>query len=101
MTVKLRYKKPSEDVSQLREFPVVDRGQDFGHASDDLKLASAIAGFGMLLRDSPHKGSLTYAGVQEIGQSILGRDRSGYRREFVELVRKAKDLTTGPPATAK
>ncbi|MHB1560704.1 MAG: vWA domain-containing protein, partial [Isosphaeraceae bacterium] len=93
MTVKLRYKKPSESTSQLREFPVVDRGQDFGHASDDLKLASAIAGFGMLLRDSPYRGSLTYAGVLEIGQSILAGDRSGYRQEFVDLVRRARGLS--------
>lgn len=93
MTVKLRYKKPSENTSQLREFPVVDRGQDFGHASDDLKLASAIAGFGMLLRDSPYRGSLTYAGVLEIGQSILAGDRSGYRQEFVDLVRRARGLS--------
>ena len=56
MTVKLRYKKPSEDVSQELKFPAVDTGTDFGHASDDLKLASAIAGFGMLLRGSPYKG---------------------------------------------
>jgi Ca-activated chloride channel family protein len=93
MTVKLRYKKPDEDVSRLREFPIVDRGTDFGHASDDLKFAAAVAGFGMLLRDSPYKGSLTYAGVLEIAQPTLARDRAGYRKEFVELVRKAQALT--------
>ena len=47
----------------------------------------------MLLRDSPYKGSLTYAGVLEIAQPTLARDRAGYRKEFLELVRKAQDLT--------
>jgi Ca-activated chloride channel homolog len=92
MTVRLRYKKPIEDVSHLLEFPVLDKGTDFGRASDDLKLASAVAGFGMLLRDSPYKGSLTYAGVLEIAQPTLARDRAGYRKEFVELVQKAQRL---------
>jgi Ca-activated chloride channel family protein len=94
MTVKLRYKKPSEDTSHLLELPAIDNGTDFGHASDDLKLASAVAGFGMLLRGSPYKGSLTYAGVLEITQPIVRRDRAGYRKEFLELVRKAQLLSS-------
>ncbi len=99
MTVRLRYKKPNDDTSPPRElaFRTYDReATDFGHASDDLKLASAVAGFGMLLRDSPYKGSLTYAGVLEIAQPIAGRDPGGYRKEFVELVRKAQMLSSPP-----
>ena len=72
---------------------MIDRNLDFGHASDDLKFAAAVAGFGMLLRNSPYKGSLTYAGVLEIAQPSLANDPSGYRREFVELVRKAQALS--------
>ena len=44
----------------------IDQGLDFGQASDDLKFAAAVAGFGMLLRDSTYKGTLTFAGVLEI-----------------------------------
>jgi Ca-activated chloride channel family protein len=102
MTVKLRYKKPNEDVSHLLEFPGLDKGMDIGHASDDLKLAAAVAGFGMLLRDSPYKGTLTYAGVLEISLPTLSRDRAGYRKEFVELVRTAQALVAqrGQPLAA-
>jgi Ca-activated chloride channel family protein len=96
MTVKLRYKKPAEDVSRLLEFPGLDQGIDLGHASDDLKFAAAVAGFGMLLRDSPYKGSLTYAGVLEIAQPTLARDRAGYRKEFLEMVRRAQALAARP-----
>ena len=95
--VKLRYKKPSEETSRLIEHKVIDQDLDFGHASDDLKFAAAVAGFGMLLRDSPYKGTLTYDGVLEIAQPTLANDPSGYRREVVELVRKARALSASPP----
>jgi Ca-activated chloride channel family protein len=92
LTVKLRYKKPNEETSQGLERKVIDQGLDFGHASGDLKFAAAVAGFGMLLRDSPYKGSLTYPGLLEIAQPALAEDPSGYRKEFVDLVQKARAL---------
>ena len=72
---------------------MVDDGRSFAEASDDLKFAAAVAGFGMLLRDSADKGSLTYAGVLEIAESTLANDPSGYRREFVAAVRQAHALS--------
>ena len=93
MIVNLRYKKPSEETSRLIEHRVIDQNLDFGHATDDLKFAAAVAGFGMLLRESPYKGSLTYDGVLEIAQASLKSDPSSYRREFVDLVGKGKALS--------
>jgi Ca-activated chloride channel family protein len=92
LTVKLRYKRPDGDTSRLIQIGVVDPGKSFGEASDDLKFACAVAGFGMLLRDSPDKGSLTYAGVLEIAEPAAAHDPSGYRREFLAAVRQAKSL---------
>ena len=57
LMVKLRYKKPDGDISSLIERGVVDQGLDYSQASTDLKFASAVAGFGMLLRNSPSIGS--------------------------------------------
>ena len=62
-TVKLRYKKPDEAKGRQVDQPAIDTGIDFAHASDDLKFASAVAGFGMMLRGSPYKGTLSYAGL--------------------------------------
>ena len=90
--VNLRYKKPNEDQSVPLVYPVVDEGLDFGRASGDLKFAAAVAGFGMLLRDSRYKGTITFEGVLEIGGQTLSDDRSGYRKEFVGLVRKAQEI---------
>jgi Ca-activated chloride channel homolog len=92
-TVKIRYKRADGDTSRRLEYGVVDDGRSFAQASDDLKFASAVAGFGMLLRDSADKGSLTYPGVLEIAESTLSKDSSGYRQEFVAAVRQAQALT--------
>ncbi|MCC6494451.1 MAG: DUF3520 domain-containing protein, partial [Pirellulales bacterium] len=93
LTLKIRYKAPDGDASTKLEFPVTDGGQDFAGASEDFKFASAVASFGMLLRGSQYKGNATYAAVQEIAQSALGRDGRGYRQEFVKLVERAKELS--------
>jgi Ca-activated chloride channel homolog len=91
-TVKMRYKPPAGDTSQRLDCGVVDKGERLSEASDDFKFACAVAGFGMLLRDSAHKGTLTYPGLLEIAEATLAADPSGYRQEFVALVRRAKGL---------
>jgi Ca-activated chloride channel family protein len=92
-TVKLRYKRPDGDTSRRLEYGVVDKGRSLGQASDDFKFACAVAGFGMLLRDSADKGSLTYPGVLEIAEATLAKDSSGYRQEFVAAVQRARALS--------
>jgi Ca-activated chloride channel family protein len=88
-TVYLRYKQPDGDAATEFGRGVVDDGHDFGRASTDLKFASSVAGFGMLLRGSPYKGSLTYPAVLEIASSALGSDPNGDRKGFLELIRQA------------
>ena len=92
-TVKIRYKRPDGQNSQLIEQGVVDDNKDLAQASEDFRFAASVAGFGMLLRGSPHKGTLTYAGLLELTEPLVARDRQGYRREFAELVKKAKSLS--------
>ncbi len=91
-TVKLRYKDPAGSESKLLEHPVQDRGVGYEKASDDFRFAASVAAFGMLLRDSPYKGSTTWAAVLELAEDALGADKHGYRREFLELARLAKSL---------
>jgi Ca-activated chloride channel family protein len=92
LTVFLRYKAPDGDTSKLLERALTDAGLDVSRSSDDFKFASAVASFGMILRGSPHKGSATLDTTLELARSGLGPDPSGYRKEFVELVEKAKQL---------
>ncbi|MBI2194758.1 MAG: VWA domain-containing protein [Planctomycetes bacterium] len=93
MTVKLRYKQPDGDTSKLLEFPVTDGGLSYLQASGDFKFAASVAAFGMILRDSPHKGTSTLDAVLELADEGKGSDREGYRAEFIELVKKAKAIS--------
>ena len=95
MTVKLRYKKPEGDKSQLIERAFVDTGAKFASASTDLKFAAAVAEFGMMLRDSQYKGNGTMGAVLEWAQEGKGADANGYRAGFIELVRKTQSLIKG------
>jgi Ca-activated chloride channel family protein len=96
MMVKLRYKMPDQDNSQLMEHVVYDSGATFDQADPEFKFAAAVAGFGMLLRDSEHRGDWTYDSVMNVAQSSVGSDPHGFRKEFVELVSIAQ-LLGGTP----
>lgn len=93
-TLKIRYKQPDGDDSKLLTFPAKDTGGDFDAASPDFKFASAVAAFGMLLRESQYKGNADYRDVIDWAESGFGKDESGYRKEFVQLVREAKRIAS-------
>jgi Ca-activated chloride channel family protein len=95
LTVKLRYKKPDADKSELLEQALIDQGTGFANAPADLKFAAAVAEFGMILRDSEFKGNGTLGSVLEWAQEGKGNDANGYRSGFIELVRKAQALKKG------
>ncbi len=95
MTLKLRYKQPDGDKSQLLEYPVKDPGQPYARATGDFKFASAVALFGMLLRDSSYRGTASFAAALELAQEGRGSDAEGYRAEFIELISAAKALRPG------
>lgn len=95
LNLKLRYKQPDGEKSRLIEQPVKDADHEFAQAGADLKFAAAVAGYGMLLRDSPHKGDLTWEKVLRLAEQGLGEDKEGYRAEFVDLARTAQKLSGG------
>jgi Ca-activated chloride channel family protein len=92
LTLRLRYKAPAADASEEVSFPVTDPQKSLEDASGDFKFAAAVAGFGMLLRDSQHKGAATYDLVVELAQAGKGEDPSWYRGEFIQLVKTAQAL---------
>jgi Ca-activated chloride channel family protein len=92
LTVKLRYKKPDENKSELIERAVTDTNATFESAPVDLKFAAAVAEFGMILRDSEYKGNGTLNAVIEWADQSKGKDPNGYRAGFIELVRRAQTL---------
>ncbi|NPV02542.1 MAG: VWA domain-containing protein [Brevinematales bacterium] len=91
--IKFRYKKPNSDTSKLIVSPMYDKSIMWKDASQNLKWASAVAEWGMLLRDSKFKGEATYAHVLETAKAAIGKDEFGYRKEFIQLVELSKGLS--------
>ena len=92
LTVKLRYKEPDSDQSKLITTGVLDRNSSIENASENMKFASAVAGFGMLLRESRYKGSANFENIYALAANSRGNDLKNYRGEFVQLVEKARSL---------
>lgn len=92
MTVKLRYKEPESDLSKLIEVPTKDEGKTLTASSEEYKFSAAVAGFGLLLRDSSYKGSLSWETVRRLALDGKGADKQGYRGEFLQLIDKARGL---------
>jgi Ca-activated chloride channel family protein len=87
--VKLRYKQPDGERSRLFSQAVHDGA---ARPSADFAFATAVAEFGMLLRDSEFKGSSSLEHVLEMARRSRGDDPLGYRAEFVRLAEAVRAL---------
>jgi len=95
LTVFLRYKNPQDKIKDnANEFvvPLTDSGKGWEESSLDFRFASAVAGFGMLLRNSNYAGEVNFDLIMELASEGIGKDKNGLRKEFVELVKKAKTI---------
>ena len=93
LTLKLRYKPPQGDTSKRIDIPLKDQSQRFEDAGDDFRFGAAVAGFGMLLRNSTHSGNWTYDDVLRAARGAGGEDGSELRKEFVQMVQTARAIT--------
>lgn len=91
-TVKLRYKQPDGDTSTLMMTRVMDDGLSLDQADVDFRFATAVAGFGMVLRDSEYREKFTLEDVQSLVRESLGEDPDGERQAFLDLVRRAMEI---------
>jgi Ca-activated chloride channel family protein len=92
LTIKFRYKEPTGSVSKLSQAVVLDKPLDFKNTSVDFRFATAVAEFGMLLRDSEFKQGSKYNEAIEMARASKGDDYEGYRAEFIKLAESAKLL---------
>jgi Ca-activated chloride channel family protein len=97
--VRLRYKKPRSQSSQLLEYPIrKDTVVAADKSSTDFRFAASVAAFGQLLRGGKYLANYNFSDVTTLANGALGQDRDGYRREFVTLVALARSLS--PPRTS-
>jgi Ca-activated chloride channel homolog len=91
--VRLRYKLPDSDNSQLLEYPIRKNAVvPASKLSPDFRFAASVAAFGQLLRGGKYVGDFSYGDVAALAKNALAEDRDGYRREFVSLVELARSL---------
>lgn len=92
--LKIRYKKPEGTQSILITRPIANPSHitTFNNASENQRFATAVAGFGQLLRQSTQVNTLTYGQVAQIAQQAKGNDPTGSKGEFVQLVKNAEAL---------
>ena len=91
-TVKFRYKKPTKTKSKLLKKTIKNEPISFEKASNNFQFASTVAGFGMLLRNSDYRGTMTYASLLDIAKISKGKDVFGYRSEYIRLLSLAATL---------
>lgn len=98
-TVNIRYKEPSENSSKLISEVVYEK--DYAkNMSADMSLASAVALYGMLLKNSDHSGSGNFDLVSRLAEKSMenldGTDsdsmKAETRKQFVDMVKATVKL---------
>jgi Ca-activated chloride channel family protein len=95
--LRLRYKQPDSDTSQLLEWPIRRDQvvQDWRATSERFRFAAAVAGFGQVLRGGRYTGNFGYDQVLALAREARGADSHGYRGEFLTLVGLARSMDSG------
>jgi Ca-activated chloride channel family protein len=88
--IKLRYKEPDGLTSKLFSKTVGTDIKKAGETTDRFRFSAAVAEFGMILRDSKHRGNASVEDVVSLASGARGTDPDGYRAEFIRLVQSAK-----------
>jgi Ca-activated chloride channel family protein len=93
--VRLRFKRPDRDDSELLEFPVSKTARlGSSQLPADFKFAASVAAFGQLLRGGQFTRKFGYEDVVALAREGRGDDRQGYRQEFISLVQRAQSLAS-------
>ena len=87
MTVKFRYKHPDQEVSQLIVNTLAEQEVSLERASENFKWSAAVAGFGMILRESEYIRNFTTEQALALAEASRGKDKNGYRLEFINLMK--------------
>ncbi|MBX2817198.1 MAG: DUF3520 domain-containing protein, partial [Saprospiraceae bacterium] len=82
--VKVRHKDPRE--SNSKEIRRIVYKEAMGSITENFKWSAAVAGFGMMLKESKYRGDADHELLADLARKGLGEDANGYRREFMNLM---------------
>ncbi|WP_439618970.1 vWA domain-containing protein [Shinella sp.] len=93
--LKMRWKKPDSDTSELVTMPVTDANAvaDVNAAATDVRFSVAVAAFGQKLKGVSALQDYAYGSILGLAQAAKGEDPFGYRAEFLKLVQLAGGLS--------
>lgn len=92
LTVKVRYKKPTESKSTKFDIVLANEKNEFKAMDNDFRFATAVASFGMKLRNDKTVDGLRYTDIKNMAKSAKGSDSHDFREEFIELIDFAKQI---------
>lgn len=84
LTLSIRYKKPSEEKSNLLQYPA-SYADYVSEPGDDFVFAAAVAEFGLLASDSSYAGEASLRHVKRILNDLDLNDE--YKEEFRDMVK--------------
>ncbi|WP_240067798.1 vWA domain-containing protein [Eikenella corrodens] len=94
--INLRYKLPGQSNSILINRPVAVGSKPLAQGSNATRQAVAAAAFGELLRGGKYSGNFGWSQTLELARSAQSPDHHGLRRQFVQLIEKAQQLSSRP-----
>ncbi len=95
--LRLRYKQPDADKSQLLEYPLQRKmmKNNISKSTDRFRLSATVAAFGELLRGGKHSNAYSYNDAIKLAQSVKHHDAFGFKSELLNLMRSAHMLSGG------
>ncbi len=91
-TIKFRYKKPDGEKSIEMVQVIENKSLALEKASDDMKFSSAVAWFGLKLRDSKLIANKSSQDIAKLAKQGNSNDSEGYKAEFIRLVETSKQF---------
>lgn len=92
--VNLRYKAPNSRQSKEFGEAVLTSSliNELASASDNLRFAAAVAGFGQILKGGKYTADWKLQQVADLARQARGQDNHGYRGEFIRLVELTQSM---------
>lgn len=91
-TIKFRYKKPEGEKSIEMISTIGNSEVALQNASDDFKFCTAVAWFGLNLRDSKLVKNKSLKDIKSLAKQGLANDSEGYKAEFIRLTESGNQL---------
>jgi hypothetical protein len=93
VSVRIDYTDPeNKDSRSLISSISNKRAVAWEEASEDMRFAASVAGYGLLLGGHEKGSSATYDLVLQLAKDALGEDKNGQRSEFIDWIKKTKKI---------